>query len=116
MGFTEELKEAKAELLRAQTKVKVLEAEAYLHDLWQTASYTSTFLGTYEIYKGQISFQLFGDLYQIRYCAESGILLKHVQHKAKYFKDMDDSGDWPEWKREAYKAAKIYQQYHEKAF
>lgn len=111
MDLSQELQEAKSELFRVQSMVKGLEAKSFLYDLWQTASYTSTILSMHEIYKGKTEFELFGSLWMIDELADEGRLVKYVREQAKYFKDMDDSGDWPEWKDRAYKAAKDYQEW-----
>ena len=44
----------------------------------------------------------------IHFESERSTALKEVANAAKHFKEMDDSAAWPEWKKEAYKHAKVF--------
>jgi len=107
-----EIKETSKQLEKTQEKLKFLQSKLYLSELWKTATYKNWGEDRHE--KPQIK------LFSINpHCyALSGELLDYVKEGAQYTKDMSSlnkAGEvWPKWKKEAYKQAKIFQQYYNK--
>lgn len=99
---------AENKLKKAKLSLDGLVAFKYLSKLWDTATFSNEKMN--EIYPGNYDGKtnlLF--VLDIRYFAENGVLFKCVCSRAKHFKGMDDSSEFPSWKKEAYKAAKAYQ-------
>ena len=105
MTTQERIQATREELNKQQFILKGFEALATLEEIWNTAHYRSVYLNDNQPQP------VFGT--ELDYYARNGILLKEVQSGAKYFKDMDNSEDWPTWKKAAYKAAKEYQEFYD---
>lgn len=104
--FDRIIEKANQDLVIAQETLTGLKAEKYIAELFENTTYTCQNIDVKNA-------QLFrGNGYY--YYVQENKLLKAIQNKAKYFRNIDDSRDWPTWKHEAYKQAKIYQQYFNK--
>ena len=111
MTTIEKLNDTKEQLQTVQLKIKGLTALTFLETLWTEAEFHSSTMLRYEADYNELGRnKLFGHL-RIDYFAEEKKLLNQIKKMAAHFKDMDDSREFPEWKKEAYKAAKIYQEY-----
>lgn len=110
LTIEEQIQKQQEEVSKAQRRLDFLIAEKFLCELWDNATYSCLSLISYDPDYANPK-KLFTSL-GISYYAENSKLLKKVQQGAKHFKDMDDSQDWPSWKKEAYKQAKIYQEYY----
>ncbi len=96
---------ARKELIKAQQRVDFLEAEMFLVELYESATYSN--IGLSKLLKidfKQSLFPMFPSKYSDRH------LLDEVKFYAKHYKEVDDSGIWPDWKRDAYKYARTYEE------
>lgn len=111
MTTLEELNGYKKELEKSKILVKAYEAKLFLVELWDTATYTNSIMNEYFNTEDHTDKKLFDSLY-INYFVRENTLISYIQRMTKHFKDVDDSQDWPKWKKEAYKQAKIYQSFY----
>lgn len=103
MDNTQKINDLQHQIERLQVQVAYLKAENYLRDLCESATYSSVVMAKYN--DGNPVHDLGLHFYSFE-------LLPQIKEAAKHFKRMDDSKDWPEWKAEAYKQAKVYDTYN----
>ena len=106
MDNTQEINDLQAQIEKLQEKQAYLKAEQYLASLSETATYTTSLMAAYDGKPAERSLSI--SLYAFTE------MLPEIKRGAKYFKDMDDSQEWPTWKAEAYKQAKIYDTYNKR--
>jgi len=109
MTTQERLQAVREELKKQNTILNAYKALEYLESIWGKVTYRNT--NMHVNYGNKLDVPLFDCLY-INYYARNNSLLNYTHREARYFKDMDDSEAWPIWKKEAYKAAKIYQEFY----
>ena len=103
MDNNQKINDLEYEIERLQVQVAYLKAEDYLSDLCETATFSSVLMAKYN--DGNPVHDLGLTM------LTSLDILPEVKRAAQHFKHMDDSKDWPKWKAEAYKQAKIYDTY-----
>jgi len=103
MDNTEEINDLQVQIEKLQARQAYLKAEDYLVNLCETATYRNELMAQYN--DGDPVHTLNMSMYSTME------MLPIVKRCAKYFKDMDESEDWPTWKAEAYKQAKIYDEW-----
>lgn len=104
MDNSHEIKELEVKINKLKAEQDYLKAEMYLHNLSETATFTNVLLAAHQGREAT---------YKLRINIDTTMkpALETIKKAAKRFKNMDDSETWPTWKAEAYKQAKIYDEY-----
>jgi len=103
MDNNQKINDLQAQIEKLQAEQAFLKAEQYLASLSETATYTNSLMAPYDGKPAERSLRI--SLYSTME------MLPEIKRAAKHYKNVDDSQDWPTWKAEAYKQAKIYDTY-----